>query len=68
MTDLRTLVLKRLERDPMNVFALCKDLEVDFHTLAKELDMLLKTGYIEKIDHFFYLTDRGREYLKVERG
>jgi predicted transcriptional regulator len=66
MTDLRTMVLKRLEQDHLDVLALRKDLDVGLDRLAKELATLLEAGYIEKIDRFFYLTDRGRQYLKVE--
>jgi predicted transcriptional regulator len=66
MTDLRTITLKRLEQAPLDVFALREDLNVDFDQLAKELSILLEAGYILKTNSLFYLTDRGRQYLKVE--
>jgi predicted transcriptional regulator len=66
MTDLRTMVLKRLEQEPLDVFALREDLNVDFDRLAKELSILLEADYISKTNSLFCLTDRGRQYLKDE--
>ena len=65
---LRTKLLECLEREPSDFFALQKILDIRSDRLASELDNLLKAGYVTKRNAVFYLTDRGREYLKVERA
>ena len=65
---LRTKVLEYLERNPSDFFTLEKNLDFRSDSLANELNNLLNAGYVTKINGLFYLTDRGREYLKVERG
>jgi len=65
---LRTRVLEYLERKPSDFLTLSKELDIDISSLAKELDVLLKAGYVTKTDNLFRLTDRGREYLKVEKS
>ena len=35
--------------------------------LAAEIYSLLQAGYVKRSVDLYYLTDRGREYLKVER-
>jgi len=65
---LRTRVLEYLERKHSDFLTLSKELNIDISSLAKELDVLLKAGYVTKTDNLFRLTDRGREYLKVEKS
>ena len=65
---LRTKLLECLEREPSDFFALQKNLDIRSDRLASELDNLLKAGYVTKSNALFCLADRGREYLKVERG
>jgi len=65
---LRTKLLKCLERKSSDFFTLSGNLAVDMRELANELNNLLKAGYITKKNGLFYLTDRGREYLKVEKS
>jgi len=65
---LRTKLLECLEQKPSDFFGLQKILDVRLDRLATELDNLLKAGYITKSNTVFHLTDRGREYLKVERA
>jgi len=66
---LRTRVLEYLEKKPLDFFALSKKLEnIGVSELANELNNLLKAGYITKKNDLFHLTDRAREYLKVERS
>lgn len=64
---LRTRVLEYLEREPANFSTLLKDLGSRPDILAAELYNLLQAGYIIRSTDLYYLTDRGREYLKVER-
>ena len=65
---LRTKLLEYLERKPSDFFTLQKILDIRSDRLANELDNLLKAGYVTKSNAVFHLTDRGREYLKVERA
>jgi len=65
---LRTKVLEYLERKPSDFFTLQRDLDFRSDKLANELNNLLNAGYVTKMNDLFYLTDRGREYLKVERS
>ena len=65
---MRTKVLEYLERKPSDFFALQRDLDFRSDKLANELNNLLNAGYVTKMNDLFYLTDRGREYLKVERS
>jgi hypothetical protein len=46
---------------------LLRDLDSRTDSLAAELYSLLKAGYVTRSVDLYYLTDRGREYLKVER-
>ncbi len=64
---LRTRVLEYLEREPSDFPALLRDLGSRTDMLAAELYNLLQAGYIIRRADLYYLTDRGREYLKVER-
>ena len=66
MTDLRTLILRRLEIGPLSIFALSKGLNVDMLRLAGELATLLETGYIRKVKDSYQLAERGRQYLEIE--
>jgi len=66
MTDLRTLILRRLEIGPLSIFTLSKGLNVDMLRLAGELATLLETGYIEKLNDSYQLAERGRQYLEIE--
>jgi len=66
MTDLRTLILRRLEIGPLSIFALSKGLNVDMLRLAGELATLLETGYIRKVNDSYQLAERGRQYLEIE--
>ncbi|HIE18191.1 TPA: hypothetical protein EYP75_00540 [Candidatus Bathyarchaeota archaeon] len=65
---LRTKVLKYLEKKPSDFLTLTKELDIHGDEVANELNNLLKAGYITKRNSNFYLTDRGREYLKVEES
>jgi predicted transcriptional regulator len=65
---LRTKLLECLERRPSDFFTLQKILGTRSDRLANELDNSLKAGYVTKSNTVFHLTDRGREYLKVERA
>jgi len=65
---LRTKVLEYLERKPSDFSTLQRDLDFRSDKLANELNNLLNAGYVTKMNDLFYLTDRGREYLKVERS
>lgn len=65
---LRTKVLEYLERKPSDFFTLQRNLDFRSDNLANELNNLLNAGYVTKMNDLFYLTDRGREYLKVERS
>ena len=64
---LRTRVLKYLGKKPSNFLTLSRNLDVEMNELANELNNLLNAGYITKTNDIFYLTERGREYLKVEK-
>ncbi len=64
--DLRKLVLTQLEQES-DAFTLNKKLNVDFLELAKELNILVEVGYIIRTEGHFYLTERGRQYLEVEK-
>ena len=64
---LRTRVLEYLEREPSDFPTLLRDLGSRPDILAAELYNLLQAGYIMRSADLYYLTDRGREYLKVER-
>lgn len=66
MTDLRTLILERLELSPLDIFTLSRGLNVDILKLAGELATLLETGYIKKVNSFYQLAERGRQYLEIE--
>ena len=65
---LRTKVLEYLERKHSDFFTLQRDLDFRSDKLANELNNSLNAGYVTKMNDLFYLTDRGREYLKVERS
>jgi len=65
---LRTKVLESLEGEPSDFFTLLKKLDGRPDSLANELYNLLYAGYVTKTNNVFQLADRGREYLKVERG
>ena len=65
---LRTEVLECLEREPSDFHTLLKDLDSRPDILARELYNLLQASYITRSADLYYLTDRGREYLKIERG
>jgi len=65
---LRTKLLECLEQKPSDFLALQKILDIRSDRLATELDNLLKAGYVTKSNTVFHLTDRGSEYLKVERA
>ncbi len=65
---LRAKLLECLERKPSDFFTLQKILDIRPDRLANEIDSLLKAGYVTKSNTVFHLTDRGREYLKVERA
>lgn len=71
MMDLRKIVLTQLEQGSVDVWTLHKTLHkklnVDFVELANELNILLEAGYITKTDDSFHLTERGRQYLDVEK-
>ena len=67
MMELRKIVLTQLEQGWMDVLTLHSKLSVDLVELANELDILLKAGYITKTDDSFHLTERGRQYLEVEK-
>jgi hypothetical protein len=64
VTDLRTMVLKRLEQGPLDVFALREDLNVDFDRLAKELSILLEADYISKINSLFLFNRQRKTIFK----
>jgi len=66
MMDLRTKVLRYLEEKPLDFLTLTTKLDIRMDKMANELNNLVKAGYITKENDNFYLTDRGREYLKVE--
>ena len=68
MMALRTKVLKYLEKKPTDFITLSEDLDVYGDAIASELNNLLKAGYITKKNGILYLTNRGREYLKVEES
>jgi predicted transcriptional regulator len=65
---LRTKVLEYLEQSSSDLFTLQKDLDLGLDRLANELRNLLNAGYITKANDLFYLSDRGREYLRAERS
>jgi len=65
---LRTKVLEYLEQSPSDLFTLQKNLDLRLDRLANELSNLLNAGYITKANDLFYLSDRGREYLRAERS
>jgi len=65
---LRTKLLECLERKLSDFFTLQKILDMRSDRLANDLDNLLKADYVTKSNTVFHLTDRGREYLKVERA
>ena len=65
---LRAKVLEYLEQNHLDFFALKKNFDVRLDNLASELNYLLEAGYVTKTNDLFILTDRGREYLKVERA
>ena len=65
--DLRKIVLTQLEQDSTDGLTLRRKLNVDLNELANELNTLLKAGYIIKTEDRFHLTERGRQYLKVEK-
>jgi predicted transcriptional regulator len=60
-------VLTQLEQGPVDAFTLNKKLNVDFLVLAKELKIMIEVGYIIETKGSFYLTERGRQYLEVEK-
>ena len=65
---LRTKVLECLEQKSLDFFTLSRNLDISMRELSNELNNLLKAGYITKKNDLFHLTDRAREYLKVERS
>jgi len=67
MMDLRKIVLTQLEQGSVDVLTLHKKLNVDFTELVNELNILLEAGYVTKTDDSFHLTERGRQYLEVEK-
>ena len=48
MTDLRTLILKRLELSPLDIFTLSKGLNVDILKLAGERAAMLEAGSLRR--------------------
>ena len=64
---LRTRMLEYLEREPSDFPTLLRDLDSRPDIMATELYNLLQAGYIIRSADLHYLTDRGREYLRVER-
>ena len=64
---LRTRVLEYLERKPSDFATLLRDMDSRTDLLAAELYSLLQAGYVKRSVDLYYLTDRGKEYLKVER-
>jgi len=65
---LRTKILEYLEEKPSDFLTLNRNLDIGIDEMAKELNNLLNAGYVTKTNNIFYLTDRGREYLKVEKS
>jgi len=66
--SLRTKVIEYLEKKPSDFITLSRNLKIDMEELANELNNLLNAGYVTKTNDIFYLTERGREYLKVEKS
>ncbi len=64
---LRSRALEYLGREPSDFLPLLGDPGSRPDILATELCNLLQAGYIMRSADLHYLTDRGREYLKVER-
>ena len=64
---LGTRMLEYLEREPSDFLPLLGDPGSRPDILATELYNLLQAGYIIRSADLHYLTDRGREYLRVER-
>jgi predicted transcriptional regulator len=65
---LRAKVLRYIERKPSDFPTLLNDLDFRLDILARELSNLLQAGYITMRKDIYYLTDRGRQYLKIEKG
>jgi len=65
---LRTKVLEYLQRNPSDFITLSRNLDIAMNELAEELNNLLEAGYVTKTNDVFHLTDRAREYLKVEES
>lgn len=65
---LRTRVLEYLELKPSDFATLLKNLDSRPDILATELYNLLEAGYVTRKKDLYYLTDRGKKYLKVEKG
>ena len=68
MMDLRKIVLTQLEQDSTDVLTLRRKLNVGLTELSNELNTLLQAGYIIKTEDIFHLTERGKQYLKVEKS
>ena len=66
--SLRTKVLEYLEQKPSDLLTISKDLNIEINELADELNNLLNAGYVTKTNDLFRLTDRSKDYLKVERS
>jgi len=66
--ELRAKVLKYLERNPSDFITLSRNLDIETNELADEINNLLKAGYLTKANEVFHLTDRAREYLKIEES
>jgi len=65
---LRTKILEYLKRKPSDFLTLNKDLDIATSELADEINNLVKAGYITRKNDLFYITDRAKEYLKVEES
>jgi len=65
---LRTKILEYLKRKPSDFLTLNKDLDIVTSELADEINNLVKAGYITRKNDLFYITDRAKEYLKVEES
>ncbi len=61
-------MLEYLERNPSDFITLRRRLDIETSKLANELNNLLNAGYVMKTNNIFYLTDRGKEYLKIEKS
>jgi hypothetical protein len=66
----RTRILEYLDISPMDFFTLHNKMKstTAADKLGFELEGLLRGGYIARLEIIYVLTDRGREYMKVERA